>query len=61
MRGCCVTKIDKLKIFVENLPNLKIFDLSENIIDMDNKENIKIINYFHNKEEDKIKNFVLYI
>ena len=61
MKGCCISKINKLKEFVEKLPNLKILDLSENLIDMNHKDNIEIINYFFKKEENKLKNFDLYI
>ena len=57
----CISNIDKLKIFVENLPKLNTLDLGENLIDINDKENQEIINYFNNKKEPKLKNFYLII
>ena len=59
MKGCCISKIDKLKEFVEKLSNLKILDLSENLINMNDKDNKEIINYFNINKEKKFKNFDL--
>ena len=61
MKGCCISKIDQLKEFVEKLSNLKILDLSENLINMNDKDNKEIINYFNINKEKKFKNFELII
>ena len=44
-----ISNIDDLPEFLEQFPNLKLFNISDNLIDLDSLKNKKIINYIKNK------------
>ena len=43
------TNIEDLSEFIEQFPNLKLFNISDNYIDLDDPKNKKIINQIKNK------------
>ena len=44
-----ISNIDDLSEFIEQFPNLKLFNISDNYIDLDDPKNKKIINQIKNK------------
>ena len=61
MKENCISKIDKLKQFVEQLTMLKELDIRGNNIDINDEKNKEIITYFYNKKDINSRHFDLYI
>ena len=61
MKENCISKIDKLKQFVEQLTMLKELDIRGNNIDINDENNKEIITYFYNKKDINSRHFDLYI